>query len=38
MATKVGEVYKCLVCTNVVVVKEEGKGTLVCCGKPMVKQ
>ncbi|ACA60078.1 desulfoferrodoxin FeS4 iron-binding domain-containing protein [Candidatus Desulforudis audaxviator] len=37
MATKLGETYKCQICTNVVVVKQEGQGTLVCCGKPMTK-
>ena len=35
MPTKVGQVYQCVVCTNVVEVKQEGRGTLVCCGKPM---
>jgi len=34
---KVGEVYKCEVCGNVVEVKEVGGGELVCCQKPMVK-
>ena len=33
--TKVGEVYKCEICGNVVEVKEAGGGQLVCCGKPM---
>ena len=32
---KVGEVYKCNVCRNVVEVKEVGGGELVCCGQPM---
>lgn len=36
MATTEGQVYACRVCTNVVKVVEEGAGTLVCCGKPMV--
>jgi len=35
--TKVGEVYKCEICGNVVEVKEAGAGQLVCCGKPMVQ-
>jgi len=33
--TKVGEKYKCTVCTNVVSVIRNGVGTLVCCDKPM---
>jgi len=33
---KVGEVYRCEVCGNVVLVQEAGAGVLVCCGKPMV--
>jgi desulfoferrodoxin-like iron-binding protein len=32
---KVGEVYRCEVCGNVVKVVEAGGGELVCCGKPM---
>lgn len=32
---KVGEVFKCEVCGNVVEVKVVGGGQLVCCGKPM---
>ena len=36
--TKVGEVYKCEACGNVVEVKETGEGELVCCDQPMVKQ
>jgi len=32
---KVGEVYKCDICGNVVEVKEAGGGELVCCGEPM---
>jgi superoxide reductase len=31
------EVYKCMVCGNIVEVLHEGVGTLVCCGQPMVK-
>jgi len=34
--TKVGEKYKCQVCTNIVSVEQEGVGILVCCDKPMV--
>lgn len=33
--TKVGEIYRCEICGNVVKVLEAGAGTLVCCGKPM---
>jgi desulfoferrodoxin-like iron-binding protein len=32
---KVGEVYRCEVCGNVVEVKKVGGGELVCCGQPM---
>jgi len=35
MATKLGEVYKCEVCGNIVVVCHEGGGDLVCCGQNM---
>jgi len=35
MAAKL-EVYKCEVCGNIVEVLHGGKGTLTCCGKPMV--
>lgn len=35
---KVGEVYKCSVCGNIVTVLHVGGGELVCCGKPMVLQ
>lgn len=34
--TKLGEVYQCEICGNKVKVLAAGKGTLVCCGKPMV--
>ncbi len=34
MAEKM-EIYKCEVCGNIVNVLHEGKGELVCCGKPM---
>ena len=33
--SKAGEVYKCEICGNIVVVKEAGGGELVCCGEPM---
>ncbi|MCL6578329.1 MAG: desulfoferrodoxin FeS4 iron-binding domain-containing protein [Candidatus Bathyarchaeota archaeon] len=33
--TRVREVYFCEICGNKVKVLEAGKGTLVCCGKPM---
>jgi len=32
-----GEMYRCNVCGNEVVVTEVGGGTLVCCGKNMEK-
>jgi desulfoferrodoxin-like iron-binding protein len=32
---KVGEVYRCEICGNVVEVKKVGGGELVCCGQPM---
>jgi desulfoferrodoxin-like iron-binding protein len=33
--TKEGQIFKCEICGNVVVVKESGGGELVCCGEPM---
>jgi len=30
-----GEIYKCLICGNIVEVLHGGIGTLVCCGQPM---
>ena len=30
------EIYKCEICGNIVEMVHEGKGQLVCCGKPMV--
>jgi superoxide reductase len=33
--TALNQVYRCGVCGNVVEVVHTGKGTLVCCGKPM---
>lgn len=35
---KVGEIYKCEICGNVVEVKEVGGGELVCCEQPMQLQ
>ncbi len=35
---KVGEIYKCEICGNVVEVLEVGGGELICCGEPMVLQ
>lgn len=35
MAVKNGQVYKCEVCGNMVVVIHEGAGDLVCCGEDM---
>jgi len=32
---KLLEIYKCEVCGNIVELLHEGKGELVCCGKPM---
>ena len=34
---KVGEIFKCNVCGNQVVVRKVGAGTLVCCGRDMEK-
>jgi desulfoferrodoxin-like iron-binding protein len=36
--SKVGEVYHCEICGNVVEVKVVGGGELVCCGEPMVRE
>ncbi len=36
--TKIQEIYKCMICGNIVEVLHTGQGQLVCCGKPMVKQ
>jgi len=33
--TEVLQVYKCMVCGNVVEVLHSGRGQLVCCGQPM---
>ncbi|KJS14916.1 MAG: desulfoferrodoxin [Peptococcaceae bacterium BRH_c4b] len=34
--TELLQVYKCGICGNIVEVIHNGKGELVCCGKPMV--
>lgn len=34
--TKKMQVYRCEVCGNIIEVLHEGRGELVCCGKPMV--
>lgn len=36
--TKRSEIYKCLVCGNIVEVLHTGVGQLVCCGQPMQLQ
>jgi len=36
--TKVQEIYKCMICGNIVEVLHAAQGQLVCCGKPMEKQ
>jgi len=33
--SKEGQVFKCEICGNVVIVKEAGGGELICCGEPM---
>jgi superoxide reductase len=35
---KINEVYKCLVCGNIVEAVHAGGGTLVCCGQEMILQ
>jgi len=32
------QIYKCMVCGNIVEVLHEGAGELVCCGQPMILQ
>ena len=32
------QVYKCGICGNIVEVVHDGRGQLVCCGKPMILQ
>ena len=34
--TEILQVYKCMICGNIVEVLHPGKGKLVCCGKPMI--
>jgi superoxide reductase len=34
--TSRGQLYKCEICGNIVEVRAQGGGTLVCCGKPMI--
>lgn len=36
--TELKQVYKCMVCGNIVEVLHTGRGQLVCCGKPMALQ
>jgi desulfoferrodoxin-like iron-binding protein len=33
--SKEGQVFRCEICYNVVIVKEVGGGELICCGEPM---
>ena len=33
--TEKGQVYKCDICGNVVEIRQEGQGELVCCGESM---
>ncbi|HZK10435.1 MAG TPA: desulfoferrodoxin [Clostridia bacterium] len=35
---KIGEIYKCDICGNIVHVLHGGEGELVCCGEPMILQ
>jgi superoxide reductase len=35
---KVQEIYKCMICGNIIEVLHAGPGQLVCCEKPMVRQ
>lgn len=35
--TKIGQIYKCETCGNIVEVLEAGEGELVCCNQPMVE-
>jgi len=34
--SKEGQVFRCDICGNIVIVKEVGGGELVCCGEPMI--
>ncbi|HHT09169.1 MAG: desulfoferrodoxin FeS4 iron-binding domain-containing protein [Atribacterota bacterium] len=33
---KIGQVFECKICGNVVEIKAVGGGELICCGQPMV--
>jgi superoxide reductase len=33
--TKLNQIYKCIICGNIVEMIHEGAGQLVCCGQPM---
>ena len=35
MPTKKNQIFKCLICGNIVESLHEGNGILVCCGQPM---
>lgn len=35
--TKRGEIYRCKICSNIVMIMNEGEGELVCCSQPMEK-
>lgn len=35
--TKIGEIYKCNICGNIVEILHDGVGQLVCCDEPMQK-
>lgn len=35
--TELNQIYKCLVCGNIIEVVHAGAGELVCCGKPMAQ-
>ena len=37
-ANKVGEIFRCEACGNVVEVKKAGGGELYCCDEPMVPE
>lgn len=34
--TKIGQIWKCNICGNIIEVLHEGSDSLVCCGQPMV--
>jgi len=36
--TKIGQVYKCDICGNIVEILHTGEEMLVCCGQPMILQ